>query len=188
MIVEVSNEPQDSEFPSGPQPRKEDLILDDNILDYTHSNNGRKRTTFRTKSLKDDKYWKFRRLWYYQNDYSVPNREYYGTDNRGEKDKKAIVEAYAGQLEVPKHVYTRAKLIAKSVDGRRFNRVGGIRAIALGAIVVAQNEQLDDYSHRIQVWKKDGERILSKLANKEGVDLSQSLSLIKSDEGYHAQN
>jgi hypothetical protein len=186
--MEVSNEPQDTEFPSGPQPRKEDLILDDNVLDHTHSNNGRKRTTFRTENLKGNKYWKFQRLWYYQNDYSVPNREYYGTDNRGEKDKKAVVEAYAGQLGVPTHVYTRAKSIAKSVDGRRFNRVGGIRAIALGAIVVAQNEQLDDYSHRIQVWKKDGERILSKLANKEGVDLSQSLSLIKSDEGYHAQN
>jgi hypothetical protein len=188
MVVEFGDEPQDSEFLGGPQPIKGDIRLDDNVLDYTHSNNGRQRTTFRTDKLKGDKYWKFQRLWYYQNDYSVPDRKYYGTDNRGEKDKKAVVEAYAGQLEVPKHVYTRAKSIAKCVDGRRFNRIGGIRAIALGAIVIAQNEQLEDYSHRIQVWERDNERILSELANKEDIDLSQSTSLIKSDNGYYAQN
>jgi hypothetical protein len=159
---------------------------DKTIDKYTHTNNGRQRTTFRAEKADDTE--KFNRLWKYQNDYPVVRNSenvFDGRDTRGSDDKKRVVEAYASQLGVSDSIIERSKSIAVGVDGRRFNKHGGLRSIALAAIVVAQNETLSDFSNRIQSWENnDGDRIVQQLAYKEDIDLQQSLSLIKTDDNY----
>ena len=156
---------------------------------YTHTNNGRQDTTFHAYDLDDiDDERRFNRLWDLQNDYHHfrnADNIFEGKDNRGKRDKEKTVEAYGYQLDVPEYIIDRAKSIAVSVDGRPFNKYGGLRAIALAAIVVAQNETLSDFTNRIQSWENNnGDSIVYELAEREDIDLQQSLSLIKTDDNY----
>jgi hypothetical protein len=154
-------------------------------------------TTFHAKEAEDTE--KFDRLWKYNNDIEVVRSKsavFDGKDNRQERDKRYLIESFNSQLEVTDEIKEQAISVALSADGRRFNRFGGLEALCLGSLVLAQNRWLEDqcqdslddnnadfeeiWSHRIQEWTdSDGGEIVSQLTDEHDIDLSQTLKLLK---------
>jgi hypothetical protein len=147
----------------------------------------------REKELKFDRFWK------YNNDIEVvrtSSQVFEGQDTRQERDKRCVIDSFNSELEVSDGIKEQAIAIALSADGRRFNKVGGLEALCLGAIVLAQNRWWQDQyeavlkdddavlqeimSTRIQEWTdSEGEQVVSQLANEYDIDLSQTLKLLK---------
>lgn len=142
---------------------------------------------------------KFDRFWKINNGIEVvrtPSVVFKGQDTRQERDKRQLIECLNSVLGVSDEIKERAVTIALSTDGRQFNKIGGLEALCLGSIVLAQNRWWKDQyqdalnddnadfqeirSHRIQEWTdSEGEKIVSQLANESNIDLSQALTLLK---------
>lgn len=178
-----------------------DTIKDENTEQYNWRNRGDKRTTFYASDADKHGFNEelFDRLWRYHVELDVIRGEdnvFEGSDNRGERDKRRLVENFSQQLEISESIQESAVAIALDADGRRFNKVGGLEAICLGSIVLAQNrwwegkyreqalsgdadlEQI--LSYRIQNWEdSDGNKILPDICEQLDVNLSKTLKLLK---------
>lgn len=170
---------------------------DKNIETPTAKSEESAKTTFHAKEADDTE--KFDRFWKYNNDIEVVRTSlqvFEGQDTRQERDKRHLIECLNSVLGVSDEIKERAITIALSADGRRFNKVGGLEALCLGSIVLAQNRWWQDQyeavlkdddavlqeimSTRIQEWTdSEGEQVVSQLANEYDIDLSQTLKLLK---------
>jgi hypothetical protein len=171
---------------------------DKNIETPTAKSEESAETTFHAKEADNTE--KFDRFWKYNNDIAVvrtSSQVFEGQDTRQERDKRYVIDSLNSELEVSDTIKEQAIAIALSADGRRFNKVGGLEALCLGAIVLAQNRWWHDQyqdaiqydnadfekirSNRIQEWTdSDGNKIVSQLADKFSVDLTQTLKFLKS--------
>lgn len=162
-----------------------EAIKDTDRPDHRHAAHGQQRTTFHAAEADDSE--RFRRLWKHQHGYHDD-----GSGKRATADKVRVAEALADSLRLSDSLTAEVKRIVQQVDGRPLNKIGGLEAVALGAIAVVQNrtiEQAEDYDNRIQVryiTDYDGERIYSHdlprfkwLAEKHDVDWNAAISKVK---------
>jgi aspartyl aminopeptidase len=80
-----------------------------------------------------------------------------------------------------------ARQLSRECDGRAFNRIGGLAAVALGCIAVAQNRRIETpegFENRIQVrGDSDGSPPFKHLAEKHGVDWQKAIRKAKTQSG-----
>lgn len=156
-----------------------EALKDGNRPENRHAARGRQRTTFHAREAEDSG--KYRRLWRHQHGYHSDD-----TGQRAAKDKENVAEALCNPLRVSGTLKDDVKRLVRKCDGRAFNRIGGLEAVALGAIAVAQNttiEDPDEYENRIQVWEYDhhdgDEPLFKALAEKHGVDWQKAIRKVK---------
>ena len=166
----VVAEAGDGSLPSG------EALKDVNRPENRHAARGQQRTTFHADDADNGE--KYRRLWKHQHGYHNDD-----TGQRATDDKVRVAEALADALHLPDARKDDVKNLVQKCDGRAFNRLGGLEAVALGCIAVVDNQRIDtekQFENRIQVRylsDEDGERIYSHdlprfkhLAEKHGVD------------------
>lgn len=165
-----------------------DALRDNDCPENRHAARGEQRTTFHADEAEDSA--KFSRLWRHQHGYHSDD-----TGQRAAADKEKVAEALADTLRLSDALTADVKRLVRQCDGRAFNRLGGIYAVALGAIAVAQNETIDtaeEFENRIQVRyirDHDGERIFSHdlpkfkhLAEKHGVNWGKAVRKMKEEQ------
>jgi hypothetical protein len=159
-----------------------EALKDTNRPENRHAAHGRQRTTFHAREAEDSE--KFRRLWKHQHGFHSDD-----TGQRAAKDKENVAEALADTLRLSDALKADVKRLVRQCDGRAFNRLGGLEAVALGAIAVAQNntiERPEDYEDRIQVREydhHDGDAPLFKaLAEKHGVEWQKAIRKVKEEQ------
>jgi transcription initiation factor TFIIIB Brf1 subunit/transcription initiation factor TFIIB len=59
--------------------------------------------------------------------------------NRTEEDKLKVANAVSSQLRLGESVKEEVERIAKLIDGRRFNHLGGLEALVIGVVAFAVN-------------------------------------------------
>ena len=159
-----------------------ETLKDTNRPENRHAARGRQRTTFHASEAEDSE--KFRRLWKHQHGYYSDD-----TGKRAAQDKVRVAEALSDTLRLSDALKTDVKRLVRKCDGRAFNRIGGLEAVVLGAIAVAQNDTIErpeDYGDRIQVRTydhHDGDAPLFKaLAEKHGVDWRKAIRKVKEEQ------
>ena len=154
-----------------------------------HAARGQQRTTFHARDADDEG--RYYHLWQRHHDY------YDDPENhRQAKEKADITEALCDALHLPAAIRRHATRLVMNCNGRAFNRIGGVYAVVLGAIAVAENSTIDTedgFENRIQVryiTDREGERIYSHeqpryqhIAEKVGVDWMKAISRVKEQAG-----
>lgn len=154
-----------------------------------HAARGQQRTTFHARDA--DNEGRYYHLWQRHHDY------YNDPENhRQAKEKADITEALCDALHLPAAIRRRATRLVMECNGRAFNRIGGIYAVILGAIAVAENstiETVEQFENRIQVrdiTNCDGDRVYSHdqprfkhLAEKLGVAWRKAITRVKEQAG-----
>jgi len=98
------------------------------------------RTTFYADSAGDTDKWD--RLWQHQHEWYSDD-----TGRRAHQDKIHLSQALADTLHLSDFQKRRVVNIVTTINGRRFNQIGGIEALALGAIAYIGEvgaEEIDD--------------------------------------------
>ncbi|QRV15464.1 hypothetical protein JMJ58_00750 [Haloterrigena salifodinae] len=130
-------------------------------FDHSHRKGGNARTSFHADDAeRSDKY---KKLWMHHHQYSEDCRE---KSSQTDRDKVRLAHTLAIQLYLPDRIIGKVKNIVANLNGRSFNRIGGIYAMALGTIAVVQNQTIEteeEFRNRIQVRHFD-----------EGVELENS--------------
>ncbi|QCS43011.1 hypothetical protein [Natrinema versiforme] len=150
-----------------------------------HAAQGQQRTTFHADQAKDSA--KYSRLWKHQHGYYNDD-----TGKRSNADKVKLAESLCDSLHLSTRLKDDVKRLVQQLDGRGFNRFGGLEALALGSILVAQNrtiERPEEYEDRIQVrdiMDHNGERVYNHdlprfkhLAEKYSVDWRKAATKVK---------
>lgn len=165
----VVAEPGDGSLESGT------ALKDVNRPQNRRAARGEGRTAFSPEEADNEA--KYRRLW--QHD----SGRYADEEVRRQQEIADIAEALCDALHVPDATTRHVQRLVAELEGRAFNRIGGVYAMALGAIAVVDNrtiETVEEFENRIQVREitdHDGERIydhdaprFQHLADKLGVD------------------
>lgn len=92
-------------------------------------------TTFYARAADDVK--KYNALWRHHHEWDNDT-----TSRRTHKDKLRVAESLAGALGLSKIQKNRVRGIVAHLDGRGFNRYGGIEALALGAIAYINEDDV----------------------------------------------
>jgi len=100
------------------------------------------RTTFRANETEETKKWD--RLWKYHHQWDKDE-----TGRRAYQDKINLTKALASTFELSGYQKDRVIKIVDDLDARRFNQIGGIVALSLGAIAYVRDEDAKTLDHRI---------------------------------------
>jgi hypothetical protein len=100
-----------------------------------------------------------------------------------------VAEALCVTLRLSDALTAEVRRLVRQCDGRAFNRIGGLEAVALGAIAVAPNDTIErpeDYENRIQIREydhHDGDAPLFKaLAEKHGLEWQKAIRKVKEEQ------
>lgn len=124
-----------------------EALKDDSRPENRHAARGPRRTTFHAREADDEQ--KYNRLWNRHQGFYEDEE-----NHRQAKEKADLTEALCDELHVPDAVTNHAKRLVAECNGRAFNRIGGVYAVVLGAIAVAENSRIDTvdgFEDRIQV-------------------------------------
>jgi hypothetical protein len=100
------------------------------------------RTTFYAESAKDTDKWN--RLWKHQHEWNSDD-----TGRREHQDKVHLSHALADSLHLSAFQKRRVVDIVTNTNGRRFNQIGGIEALVLGAIAYIGEVDAKEIDDRI---------------------------------------
>lgn len=116
------------------------------------------RTTFPAREAEDTEKWD--RLWELQHQWDSDD-----TGRRTFRDKLNISKALANALGLSGHQKDRVIGIVINTTGRRFNQIGGVEALALGAIAYVGEQDAEDIDDRIL-----GSEEFEEICDQHGVD------------------
>lgn len=114
-----------------------DLGINERIIPFKSA-----RTTFSARKARDTKKWN--RLWKRHHQWDSDD-----TGRRTYRDKINLSKALASNLGLASHQKDRVVRIVANLDGRRFNQIGGVEALALGAIAYVRDKDAKDLDDRI---------------------------------------
>lgn len=100
------------------------------------------RTTFPARKAKDTERWN--RLWKLHHQWDSDD-----TGRRAYRDKINLSKALSNALGLSSYQKDRVVSIVAGTNGRRFNQVGGVEALALGAIAYVGEQDAKDIDDRI---------------------------------------
>lgn len=119
-----------------------DCQRDRNAMETTVVPFSRANTTFHARDVDDEEKWS--NLWEHQHEWKRDD-----IARRTHLDKVRLTQALADQLALSRNQRGRAVSIAASLNGRRFNRMGGINGLALGAIAYIGDQDAESFEDRI---------------------------------------
>jgi len=119
-----------------------DCQQDRNSIETTMIPFYRANTTFHARDVDDEEKWD--NLWEHHHEWKRDD-----IARRTHMDKIRLTQALADHLALSRNQRGRVVAIAANLDGRRFNRIGGLNALALGAIGYVGDQDADDFDDRI---------------------------------------
>lgn len=165
-----------------------DDLKDRHQYDHKYQSDTPARTTFKTVDIDKNK-GKYKRLWNHQHNYCECCRN---TSSQTDRDKVHVAERLADSLHMDEELIDKIKNIVLKLNGRAFNRIGGIYAVALGTIGYVDQQQIEtteDFKNRISVREftdPEGERIydheqprFQHLAAKHEVDWNAAIKKVR---------
>lgn len=135
---------------------------------YDVEDAGTNMTYFSMKDAPDYEGMFWEELNYYQEDKDRINQEL--------KDKVNVTDAVCSQLRLNDRIREKAKELVRDVDGRKMNDIGGLRAVAMGAIAYADNtvrQRISDFEYGDRIQNEEEFR---RLGEKLGVEVTEAVT------------
>ncbi|WP_049907446.1 hypothetical protein [Haloferax elongans] len=122
---------------SGADCQRDRNAMETTVVPFTQAS-----TTFHARDADNEERWN--NLWEHQHEWK---RDDIG--RRTHMDKVRLTQALGDNLGLSRNQRGRAVSIAATLNGRRFNRFGGINALALGAIAYIGDQDAETFEDRI---------------------------------------